>query len=558
MCRAGASAIAPKEKGKTGWVIDLTVPGLHKTSRCYGPAITPVSSLVVPSLEKLIDVRKGDEWDFVEQDAAPVNRASREYLFHTTLHSTRCYDTSTWTKRVKVAFQRFSPSGSATPPRLLRSAFVTALRSDPDCPRDILESAAVAMKHSVATQKASYDLEAQLRLTEKAFAWAENFAQRCDSQQEMPMEQDEGVDDVEGATPFEDPPEDEAALQEESTIVQGSDICTPPASAPATMASLLKDSPPSSLHSVPLSTPKRNALTSAAAPMASLDAMPREASKRQKKATAAPKCCSAGKEAYTIDRIIGGSRVEIDAPPLFFLEWEGFKDVNWQMLDGLPAVDDDASYLGFQVRIIKMGGAAEVLEQGARPSHKIVLMVMGQLSDGDGNGSARTCYEASGVVHILDMHQCTLDGEPVDWLLSRDHSQVFHTDSIANWDSISALSEARIGWGHGRFYPSLEDMRFVLLHLGNVVMPSLRQASEKLKQMCLEIAVFLSKPGAGALPIVTGHAFSVRNSFLDGGFIRDCLTLLASIERKDIGQLSEMAQENSDESAVTDTCAAES
>ena len=51
-----------KEKGPTGWVIDLTVPGLHKTSRCYGPAITPVSSLVVPSLEKLIDVRKGDDW----------------------------------------------------------------------------------------------------------------------------------------------------------------------------------------------------------------------------------------------------------------------------------------------------------------------------------------------------------------------------------------------------------------------------------------------------------------------------------------------------------------
>ena len=91
-----------KEKGPTGWAIDLTVPGLHKTSRCYGPAITPVSSLVVPSLEKLIDVRKGGEWDFVEEDDAPINRTSREYLFHTASHSTQCYDTSAWTKRVKV------------------------------------------------------------------------------------------------------------------------------------------------------------------------------------------------------------------------------------------------------------------------------------------------------------------------------------------------------------------------------------------------------------------------------------------------------------------------
>ena len=71
-----------KQKGPTGWVIDLTVPGLHKTSRCYGPSITPVSSLVVPALEKLIRVRKGDGFDFVDQDDAPDNRTAREYLFH--------------------------------------------------------------------------------------------------------------------------------------------------------------------------------------------------------------------------------------------------------------------------------------------------------------------------------------------------------------------------------------------------------------------------------------------------------------------------------------------
>ena len=130
-----------KQKGPTGWVIDLTVPGLHKTSRCYGPSITPVSSLVVPALEKLIRVRKGDGFDFVDQDDAPDNRTAREYLFHTALHSTRCYDASAWSKRVKLAFQRHSPSSSATPPRLLRSAFVTALRSDPDCPRPFVFAA---------------------------------------------------------------------------------------------------------------------------------------------------------------------------------------------------------------------------------------------------------------------------------------------------------------------------------------------------------------------------------------------------------------------------------
>ena len=424
----------------------------------------------------------------------------------------------------------------------------------------------MAMKHSVATQKASYDLEAQLRLTEKAFAWAEAFAQRCDSQQEMPMEQDDEGIDVDGMPSCDGPPEDEAAVQEEPTAAQGSNIHLSPASTPADMASLLSNTPPSSPAVVqPTKAAKRKAAPSVAAapPMASLNAMPRGTSKRQKKANAAdhgkekPKGSSAGEEVYTIDRIIGGSKVDIDAPPSFYLEWVGYSDVNWQTLESPPPVDDDADYLGFQVQILKMGGAAEVLEQGARRSHKIAIMVMGKLADAE-NGSVRVCYEATGTAHQLDMHRCTLGGEPADWLLCRDRSQVLHTDAIVDWDSISALSEARSGWDDGKCYPSLEDMRCVLLHLGNVVMPSLKQAAENLRQLCLKIALFLSKPVAARLPIVTGLAGSVQSSFMDGGFIRDCLTQCASLRAKDIPQLLELAQADSDELAVVADDASES
>ena len=64
---------------------------------------------------------------------------------------------------------------------------------------------------------------------------------------------------------------------------------------------------------------------------------------------------------------------------------------------------------------------------------------------------------------------------------------------------------------------------------------------------------FLSTPDAGALTIISGHALSVQDSVLDGGFIRDCLILLASPERKGTGQLSEMVRCNYDEPAVADT-----
>ena len=73
-------------------------------------------------------------------------------------------------------------------------------------------------------------------------------------------------------------------------------------------------------------------------------------------------------------------------------------------------------------------------------------------------------------------------------------------------------------------------------------MPSLRQVSPKQRHMCLELVVFLIEPVASQLAIVVGHARSLRELFLEGAFVRDCLTNFASLEKKHVVELSKLAE----------------
>lgn len=115
-----------------------------------GPAMPPVSPLIVPLLERWIEFTQSFEFtEFGEDEEA--SRTRRRYLFTIRKDPTRCLESSLWTARVKAAFKRHSPNHTATPPSLLRSAFITALRESTNDP-EILESAAVAQKHSIAMQ----------------------------------------------------------------------------------------------------------------------------------------------------------------------------------------------------------------------------------------------------------------------------------------------------------------------------------------------------------------------------------------------------------------------
>ena len=111
-----------------------------------------VSPTTAAEIDTLLELRTGDAFDFNEEDAqAGRGEAAPSYLFFGS-HSMRCLDSSAWARKVKAAFERFSPRGTKTPPRLLRSAFVTALRSDPNAPESVKQAAAIAMKHSIDTQ----------------------------------------------------------------------------------------------------------------------------------------------------------------------------------------------------------------------------------------------------------------------------------------------------------------------------------------------------------------------------------------------------------------------
>ena len=161
--------------GNGPWVIDLTAPRLHKTAKWYGATITKLSeTLLVPNLERFLAVTNGP-FEFTDGEMTVENRTDKKYLFSTS-HSSRCYSSSAWTSRVKSAFGRHSPGGKCPPPKLLRKAFVTALRSSPDCPKSLLDSAAKRMKHSVSTQSSTYDVERHSRETLESRVWCEKFA----------------------------------------------------------------------------------------------------------------------------------------------------------------------------------------------------------------------------------------------------------------------------------------------------------------------------------------------------------------------------------------------
>ena len=130
-----------EEKNEGDWWIDLTA-SRHKTSRFYGPAMTRISDLVAPLIDRYLESKaRVHQFEF-EYNAG-------QYLFSTGSDH-RAYSISQWTAAIKAAFGRHSPNGEKPPPKLLRSSFITMLRSSERTP-ELLKSAAGVMKHAVDT-----------------------------------------------------------------------------------------------------------------------------------------------------------------------------------------------------------------------------------------------------------------------------------------------------------------------------------------------------------------------------------------------------------------------
>jgi hypothetical protein len=148
----------------------------HKTAKFYGPSMTPVSELITPVLQQFLQETQSS-FEFTEYDEHEEQlRTRRRYLFAMQSDATRGHGSASWTARVKSAFRRNHHDGKAPCPSLLRSSFITELKSSTS-DVSILGSAAVAQKHSMLMQGSDvYDLETHIRLTQKAMDFCHTFA----------------------------------------------------------------------------------------------------------------------------------------------------------------------------------------------------------------------------------------------------------------------------------------------------------------------------------------------------------------------------------------------
>jgi len=488
-----------KRGGGTGYFIDLTAPRLHKTSKFYGPSMTSISKLVVPIMDSMLKLQQGDEWDFTEEEAGPANRTHLEYLFYKQGQSTRCYSESEWSKRVSQAFERHSPRHTKTPARLLRSAFITELRSAKDCPKEVLAAAATAMKHAIDTQGSDvYDLESHTRLTAKAFDWCERYAEQH----------------VEGSGAAVVQPEQEGG---DVDMEHNEEETAEPVS---------KAKNKRTVESVSRDVRQKMEASQDASGSVSRDVRQKMAASQDASGSAASAVASANE--HNIDRITGGSTGD---PALYRIEWEGHGHITswWQALETAD-IAEDAMYQMYLVDILACGTAPN-LTSGCSKRTSSTIMVLGPCTSEDG---VRLCYEPDGTEHRLDMVNCQLDGTPCDWLLSLDHNMHYMTDHIIGWGK-EGVAQARAAWGNGEFFPSLQDAKSVLCHLGDCAVDI--EMSAKHRQAAIDIGLFMRQPSREKVTLIVDLANDFRHKFADGGLIKDSLAIAASLDLKGVKEL---------------------
>ena len=137
----------------SGFDLDLSRPGQHKTSAVFGPTITtipaPAAALLTVWLSAIIHTS-----------------AAQPHIFVPGADASKPLGAPQWTKLVKSVFKKHA--GVALAPKELRSSFITFLRSG-DNSDAALQSAAFAMRHSSAQARGpAYDKERAERLSAAA------------------------------------------------------------------------------------------------------------------------------------------------------------------------------------------------------------------------------------------------------------------------------------------------------------------------------------------------------------------------------------------------------
>jgi len=154
------------KSSEDGYLLDLSLPGQHKTSSAFGPTCTPVPPRVTASIAALVSV------------GGPLTDG--DYLFHGDERTT-ALPPFAFSRLVKAAFKAYG-GGVAMCPKDVRAAYITFLRDGYDEGEHddaVLASAAKAMRHSSAMQQSvHYDKHKAKRTVSAAMSVADAFASR--------------------------------------------------------------------------------------------------------------------------------------------------------------------------------------------------------------------------------------------------------------------------------------------------------------------------------------------------------------------------------------------
>ena len=146
----------------TGFDLDLSRPGQHKTSAAFGPTITAVPAPTA----KLLTAWLGA--------TGRTGSTAQPHVFVPGADASKPLGAPQWTKLVKAVFK--AHAGVPLAPKELRSSFITFLRSGHNSDA-ALKSAAFAMRHSSAQARGpAYDKERAERLSAAAVQVATDFA----------------------------------------------------------------------------------------------------------------------------------------------------------------------------------------------------------------------------------------------------------------------------------------------------------------------------------------------------------------------------------------------
>ena len=121
-------------------MLDLSLPGQHKTSSAFGPTCTPVPTRVAAAITALVSIE---------------GLANGDYLFYGERRTTALSPVA-FSRLVKATFKMYSDGCVAMCPKDVRAAYITFLRDgyDEGAHDDaVLTSAAKAMRHSSSMQQ---------------------------------------------------------------------------------------------------------------------------------------------------------------------------------------------------------------------------------------------------------------------------------------------------------------------------------------------------------------------------------------------------------------------